>query len=70
VVRPHNVETTALGAALLAGLQVGIHGSLQEIAQLWQAERRFTPQMPRDRADQRYAGWLDAVQRVRTRSAG
>jgi glycerol kinase len=69
VVRPHTVETTALGAALLAGLQAGVYQSLQDISRLWQAERRFTPQMPRDQADVLYAGWQEAVQRVRTGSS-
>jgi glycerol kinase len=66
VVRPRSVETTALGAAWLAGLQAGVYGSLQEIAQLWQAERRFTAQMEPVRADALHAGWLDAVERVRS----
>jgi glycerol kinase len=66
VVRPQTVETTALGAAYLAGLQAGIYSSLEDIARLWQAERRFTPQMPKARAAALYAGWEDAVRRVRT----
>ncbi len=66
VVRPHTVETTALGAAFLAGLQCGAYQSLEEIAQLWQAEAHFAPKMPRPRADELYAGWRDAVARVRT----
>jgi glycerol kinase len=66
VVRPRTVETTALGAAYLAGLQAGVYGSLEDIARLWQAERRFSPQMPAGRADALYAGWQDAVRRVRT----
>ncbi|MES0874826.1 glycerol kinase GlpK [Sinimarinibacterium thermocellulolyticum] len=65
-VRPRTVETTALGAAFVAGLQVGVYGSLDDIAKLWQAERRFEPKMDRARADALYAGWQDAVQRVRT----
>jgi len=66
VVRPQTVETTALGAAYLAGLQAGVYSSLEDIASLWQAERRFTPQMPAQRAAALYAGWQDAVRRVRT----
>ncbi len=66
VVRPQVVETTALGAAYLAGLAVGVYNSLDDIARLWQAERRFTPAMPRERADKLYAGWQDAVRRVRS----
>jgi len=68
VVRPHTVETTALGAALLAGLTAGVYQSLEEIGRLWEAERRFTPQMSRVAADHLHAGWLDAVRRVRTTS--
>ncbi len=65
-VRPQTVETTALGAAFLAGLQVGVYTSLDDIAALWQAERRFEPRMSAERADALYAGWQDAVARVRT----
>jgi glycerol kinase len=66
VVRPQTVETTALGAAFLAGLQAGVYSSLDDIAELWQAERCFTPQMPVAHADALYAGWQDAVRRVRS----
>lgn len=66
VVRPKTVETTALGAALLAGLATGVYGSLDEIAALWQAERRFEPAMSRAEADAGYAGWLAAVTRTRS----
>ncbi|MFP5306628.1 MAG: FGGY family carbohydrate kinase, partial [Gammaproteobacteria bacterium] len=65
-VRPQTVETTALGAAFLAGLHAGVYSSLDDIARLWQAERRFTPQMPAADADRLYAGWKDAVARVRS----
>ena len=63
--RPAVIETTALGAAYLAGLQVGIYKSLDEIAGLWHCERHFTPQMGDIQRDRLYAGWLDAVKRVR-----
>jgi glycerol kinase len=66
VVRPAVVETTALGAAFLAGLQAGVHGSLDDIAALWCAERRFEPRMPADRADALHAAWRGAVARLRT----
>lgn len=65
VVRSCNTETTALGAASLAGLQVGIYQSLDDIAAGWQVEREFTPQMSRDQADALYAGWQQAVGSVR-----
>jgi glycerol kinase len=64
VVRPQTVETTALGAAFLAGLQVGIYQSLDEITALWRSDRRFEPAMDAARADAMYAGWKEAVQRV------
>jgi glycerol kinase len=66
VVRPSNVETTALGAAYLAGLGAGLYGSLDEIGRLWRAAARFTPVMEPDRADRLYAGWRSAVARVRS----
>ena len=66
VVRPQTVETTALGAAFLAGLQSGVYGSLDDIAKLWQAERRFVPALPAKKAEERYAGWKQAVSRVKT----
>jgi glycerol kinase len=66
VVRPQTVETTALGAAFLAGLQAGVYQSLDDISALWRADARFAPQMPRERAERLYAGWCDAVARVRS----
>ncbi len=67
VVRPVVTETTALGAAYLAGLAVGFWKSRREIAAQWHVERRFEPRMrPRDR-DRLYAGWQDAVAKTRGR---
>ena len=63
--RPQVTETTALGAACLAGLQLGLFSSLEDIAQHWACEQSFTPQMPSQRREELYAGWLDAVRRVR-----
>ena len=67
VVRPQTVETTALGSALLAGLQAGIYASLEEIGETWQADRRFEPAMAADRSEALYGGWRDAISRVRQR---
>jgi glycerol kinase len=67
VVRPQMVETTALGAALLAGLQAGVYASLEEIGALWRADRRFEPQLDPARTGALYAGWREAVARVRQR---
>jgi glycerol kinase len=63
--RPVVTETTALGAACLAGLQAGILGSTDEIARRWQCERRFLPHMEAERRLALYRGWQDAVARVR-----
>lgn len=62
--RPGVTETTALGAAYLAGLHTGVYQSLEEIAQLWERERRFEPVMRPPLREKLYAGWLDAVDRV------
>ncbi|MFC4525067.1 glycerol kinase GlpK [Dyella halodurans] len=61
VLRPRVQETTALGAAYLAGLAVGFWRDCEEIANLWQVDRRFTPNMPAAERDRLYRGWLDAV---------
>ncbi|MBE0399571.1 MULTISPECIES: glycerol kinase GlpK [Halomonas] len=54
-------ETTALGAAYLAGLAVGFWKSRDEIVKQWALERRFTPQMKDEKRDELYAGWKKAV---------
>jgi glycerol kinase len=64
VVRPRNVETTVLGAAILAALGSGEFGSLEEAASLWKLDRRFEPQMKREERASRLAGWKEAVGRV------
>ncbi|MHA7599045.1 glycerol kinase GlpK [Alicycliphilus sp. T452] len=61
VVRPACVETTALGAAYLAGLSSGVYASREELARLWRAERRFVPTLPRDQAEALMARWEHAV---------
>jgi glycerol kinase len=65
VVRPQVTETTALGAAYLAGLGTGFWSSPAEVAANWRAERRFEPRMPRDEAATRLARWAQAVERSR-----
>ncbi len=65
VVRPRVTETTALGAAYLAGLAVGFWGSTDEVAANWQEDRRFEPVMPREAADARLRQWERAVERSR-----
>jgi glycerol kinase len=63
VVRPKVLETTALGAAYLAGLAIELWKSREVIAAQWQVERRFEPRMPRAEADALLARWREAVQR-------
>ena len=65
VLRPTNTETTAFGAAALAGLGVGFWQSQEELAALWTLEKRFEPQMARDEAARRRARWSQAVERSR-----
>ena len=67
VVRPKVVETTALGAAYLAGLAVGSYRNLDELSAQWQVERRFEPLMARDEAARRMAEWERAVRQARAR---
>ncbi|WP_431474820.1 glycerol kinase GlpK [Marinobacter sp. KM021] len=57
-------ETTALGAAYLAGLQTGVFESLERISDMWECERQFRPDMKPALRESLYAGWLDAVERV------
>ncbi len=65
VVRPKVIETTALGAAYLAGLAVGVYAGLDEIAAQWGEERRFTPTLSREQAAERMALWERAVRQTR-----
>jgi glycerol kinase len=67
VVRPVVTETTALGAAYLAGLQAGVYTSLDDLSQQWRAERRFEPAITRDQAAERMATWEHAVRQARAR---
>jgi glycerol kinase len=65
VVRPHISETTALGAAYLAGLATGVWKNRAEIASHWKADRRFTPGMPAEQRAALIAGWTKAVGRAK-----
>jgi glycerol kinase len=65
VVRPACVETTALGAAYLAGLAVGFWKDREDVTNNWQEEGRFEPHMPADRREEIYGGWLRAVERAK-----
>jgi glycerol kinase len=66
VIRPTVTETTALGAAYLAGLALGFWSSQQEIAAQWQAERRFEPQMAPGRRDALVSRWSRAVEHAKS----
>jgi glycerol kinase len=65
--RPVFMETTALGAAYLAGLQAGVCPDLDGFAKTWRLDRRFEPHMDAQTRDRKWSGWQDAVQRTLTR---
>jgi glycerol kinase len=65
VVRPKVTETTALGAAYLAGLAVGVWDSEATVSKQWQVDRRFEPAVPEDVAARRRAEWREALQRAK-----
>ena len=67
VERPRTIETTALGAAGLAGLGAGVWRSLDAVAERASVERTFTPAMAPSERDSKYAGWRRAVERARSR---
>jgi glycerol kinase len=62
--RPAVMETTALGAAYLAGYAAGVCPDLSGFAAKWRCERRFEPQMDDDTRERKWAGWRDAVART------
>ncbi len=64
--RPKITETTALGAAYLAGLKAGIYNSLEELESMWQREKRFEPKFDKLTRDGLYDGWQHAVRRVQS----
>ncbi len=64
--RPHVLETTALGAAWLAGMHAGLYPTQDEFAKTWTGETRFTPKMDGASRDAKYAGWQDAIKRTLT----
>ena len=65
LVRPADIETTALGAAYLAGLATGFFKSLDELQKFWRAERVFEPKMSADQREKLFRGWKTAVARCR-----
>ena len=64
--RPKVLETTALGAAWLAGMRAGVYPDQQGFAAQWALDKRFEPQMDEATRTRRYAGWQDAVKRTLT----
>jgi glycerol kinase len=65
VVRPKVTETTALGAAYLAGLQVGFWDSPQDVESNWQVDRRFDPALPKAEVEHKLRRWKQALDRSR-----
>ena len=68
VVRPEVTETTALGAAYLAGLAVGYWSGIDEVRRQWSAERVFTPQMDAEGVKSAKAGWANPIERTLTKN--
>ncbi len=64
IIRPKVAETTALGAAYLAGLAVGYYQDVDEIQSNWQRDKEFTPQFEAEKRNRLYAGWKDCVKRI------
>ena len=65
ILRPADIETTALGAAYLAGLATGFYKSLEDVEKFWRIDRVFEPKMSRDQREELLAGWRQAVERCR-----
>jgi glycerol kinase len=64
--RPKTIETTAMGAAYLAGLATGYWKDINEIKKLWQLDNTFTPSMPAEKLDKMKEKWTDAVERAKS----
>lgn len=70
VIRPNVTETTALGAAYLAGLAVGYWPDMDSISEQWQVEKRFEPSMDKSKVDELTKGWKRAVKAARVWAEG
>ena len=66
IIRPVVAETTALGAAYLAGLAVGYYSDLNEVKSNWQVDREYISNLEESKRDSLYAGWRDCVKRIRS----
>ena len=64
VIRPKILETTALGAAYLAGLAVGYWDSVEDLQEQWSIDKEFTPEMPTENVDSLIKNWNKAVGRA------
>ena len=64
IIRPKVAETTALGAAYLAGLAVGYYQDVDEIQSNWQRDKEFVPRFREEERERLYAGWKDCVKRI------
>ena len=64
--RPEVLETTALGAAWLAGMRAGVYPGKAEFAENWALETRFVPAMSETDRETRVSGWRDAVRRTKS----
>ncbi len=65
--RPEVLESTALGAAWLAGMQAGVYPDAEEFSKNWALERWFEPEKPTSWREAKYAGWKDAIERTLSR---
>ena len=68
VIRSSNKESTAMGAAFLAGLASGVWGSLKEIENLWKGDEPFLPNVNNNLSEKLYENWLDAVRRSKNQA--
>ena len=64
VLRPKVQETTALGAAFMAGLQIGVYGSLKDISKNWSLDKKFSPKMKNNQRSKLISGWIKAIKRT------
>jgi glycerol kinase len=62
--RPKNLETTALGAAYLAGMQIGFYPPIEDFAKSWNSENQFNSTMPEAVRQKKLSGWKDSVSRT------
>ena len=59
--RPVNQESTAVGAAYLAGMKSGHYKGVADVEKLWKTDRTFEPSISLDQSDQQYDGWLKTI---------